>query len=454
MTDTEEIEDRRYKFKTKPYAYQVEALKKLAKLPRGGGLYMEMGTGKTKCAIDYAGMMKQLGEIDTVLVVCPLSVLGVWDLEIQKHSNPNGLKWHIVNYDKIIRDPWQDEIIKICKDNKALVVFDEAHKIKNPQAKRSKIAYVLGRLAQRVLLLTGTPIGKSPLYLFSQFRALDDTILGSSWGIFKRTYAQWGGYGGYQLVRYMNLKQLMVKVGPNVYQIKKQDALDLPARRHEIVPVALDRSRRAYDQMAWERIAEIEEGVVEAPIILTKLLRLSQMTGGWVKDDTGIVRKVGDEKMKVLTDLIEDMWESDRLKIVIFCRFLAELKAICYAVRDIGYSPIPFYGKTPPKKREQLLARFDETDEPTAFVAQTATGSLGISLVAASEAIFYSHSYDYIEFAQACDRLHRIGQHNPVTYYHLLATDTIDEAVWLAIRTKRNLADLVMKHAELLTKSS
>ena len=146
--------------------------------------------------------------------------------------------------------------------------------------------------------------------------------------------------------------------------------------------------------------------------------------------------------------------EQDRTKVVIFCRFIAELKHVATIAEEVGYEPLMFYGKTSQTNRDQRLAQFEETEKPTVMCIQTATGSLGISLVAASEAIFYSHGYDYAEFAQACDRLHRIGQKRKVTYYHLVAEDTIDEAVWMALRTKRNVADVVLKHVELLSKAS
>lgn len=453
MVDTQTQMSNPYTFKTKPYKHQVDALNKIARLPNGSGLFMEMGTGKTKVAIDYANILEQKGHITHVLVVGPLSTLGVWHNEIRKHSSSTTLNWRIINYDKIILKRYQEELIRRTRDHPTLVVFDEAHRIKNPTAKRSKIAYILGRLAVRTIALTGTPISKSPLDVFSIFRPIDDGILGSSWGIFKRTYAQWGGFGGYQLVKYMNLQQLTSKIEPFMFQAQKDDCLDLPARSHEIVPIHLTKSKAIYEQMAKEQIAWIEDHgtAVEAPIVLTKLLRLSQITGGWVKDETGTPREVGDEKGRQLRLLLEEMMEQDRKKVVIFCRFIPELKNILDICKDVGYRPLEFYGKTDPNRRERYLALFDETTKPTTFVAQTATGSLGISLVAASEAIFYSHSYDYAEFAQACDRLHRIGQRRAVTYYHFLAQDTIDEAVWLSLKTKRSLADVVLKNTSLLT---
>jgi SNF2 family DNA or RNA helicase len=446
----------RYVFKTKPYKHQVNALAKLAKLPRGGALFMEMGTGKTKVAIDYACIQEQLGVIDQVLVVGPLSTLGVWHTEVRKHSTSDTLGWRIINYDKIIIKRYLDDLIALCQRKKVLLVLDESHRIKNAQAKRSKMSFLLGRLSQRVLLLTGTPISKNPLDVFSQFRSVDEGILGSSWPVFKRTYGVWGGYGGYQLVKYMNLGHLTKRIEPYTFQAKKDDCLDLPARTHEIVPIHLKESQSVYNQMAKDRIAWLEEHdtSAEAAIVLTKLLRLSQITGGFVKDDMGEVRQVGEEKGRQVRGLLEEFLEQDRTKVVVFCRFIAELKHVAEIAKDVGYVPLLFYGKTPQAMRDRRLARFEETQKPTVMCIQTATGSLGISLTAASEAIFYSHGYDYAEFAQACDRLHRIGQKRAVTYYHLVAQDTIDEAVWMALRTKRNLADVVLNHVELLSKAS
>jgi SNF2 family DNA or RNA helicase len=300
-------------------------------------------------------------------------------------------------------------------------------------------------------------------------KAIDEAILGGSWGVFKRTYGVWGGYGGYQLIKYMNLKHLRARIDPYIFPMKKEDCLDLPAKTHQVVPVDLRESRALYDKVARESIAYIEGLEVETPIVLTRLLRLSQLTGGWahgaefgapatadgattngrVNGDAGS-RRAGGEKLNALRGLLEEDWEEDVLKQVIFCRFIPELKDICALCQEIGYHVIPFHGKTPRAKRDRLIALFDETSKPTIFVAQVATGSLGISLTAASLCTFFSHTYNYAQFAQACDRLHRIGQKHPVLYRHLLARDTVDEAVWLSLRTKRQVAEVVMHKPELI----
>ena len=442
----------RYSFKTKPYDHQRKALKKLLARSRGGGLYMEMGTGKTKVAIDYACAREQKGEISQVLVLAPLSTLGVWDTEVRKHCPSDTLRWRVLNYDKARMPHYLQQLITYCLDAPTMLVCDEAHKLENPNSKQSKAAYVLGKRAVCALVLTGTPITKHALDLFGELRVVDDGILGTSWGVFKRQYAVWGGYGGYQLIKYINLRNMRQRVEPHIFRARKDECLDLPKRTHEVVPVDLRKSRSVYEQMARESVAFFKDGSVsEAPIVLTRLLRLSQCTGGYLRKDDGEYARVGEEKREALDELVGEMGEQERLKIVIFARFLNEVRDACLVCAQHGYRVLPFYGKVPRSKREQRISVFEETKEPTAFVAQIATGSLGISLAAASEAIFFSHSYDYAEFAQACDRLHRIGQRHPVTYYHIIAQDTVDEAVWISLKTKKNVAETVLHRPELLT---
>lgn len=443
-----------YKFKTKPYAHQVKALKKLLRegTPRGGGLPMEMGTGKTKVMIDYAGIQEQLGVATGVIVVAPLSVLGVWDLQIDQHCGSDTLEWLTINYDKLRIKHYFELLVTFIRkhEGKVLLCLDESHLVKNPQAKRTKAVFVLSQLVARVVWASGTPVTKHPLDVFAPMKALDEGVLGGSWGVFKRTYGIWGGYGGYQLIKYMNIEQLVRRIDPHIYKVTKEECLDLPSKTHTIVPITLNKSRKVYDTLARESIVEFRELEVETPIVLTRLLRLSQLTGGQLVGENG-TREVGTEKLDAYRDLIEEMYEEERAKVVVFCRFLSDLQGCARIAHEAGYRVIPFHGKTPRAKRDRLIAQFDETKEPTAFVAQISTGSLGISLTAASEAIFFSHTYDYGQFAQACDRLHRIGQKHPVSYYHLIAKDTVDEAVWLSLRTKRSLAQLVLGKPELIT---
>src|SRR5262252_5635737 len=119
--------DNNYSFKTRPYAHQREALKKLLKRKRGGGLYMDMGTGKTKVAIDYAAIRYQKGEIRQVLVLGPLSTLGVWDSEVRKHSPTDGIRWRVINYDKARAPHHLSNLLRYVEEAPTLLVCDEAH---------------------------------------------------------------------------------------------------------------------------------------------------------------------------------------------------------------------------------------------------------------------------------------------------------------------------------------
>ena len=176
---------------------------------------------------------------------------------------------------------------------------------------------------------------------------------------------------------------------PHIFIALKDDCLDLPKRTHEVIPVDLRKSRKVYEQMARDSVVEFESGQVsEAPIVLTQLLRLSQITGGWLRGADGKYVSVGHEKREAFSKLVGEFREQDRQKIVVFVRFINELRDCAHVCAEHGYKVLPFYGAVSRSTRDQRIARFDETDEPTVFIAQIQAGSLGISLVAASEAIF------------------------------------------------------------------
>jgi SNF2 family DNA or RNA helicase len=142
--------------------------------------------------------------------------------------------------------------------------------------------------------------------------------------------------------------------------------------------------------------------------------------------------------------------DNGREKIVIFCWEIQEMKDAAFAAKKAGYNIILFHGKTPEHERERKLIKFDESKKPQAFIAQIKTGSLGVSLTAASEAIIYSHRDDFEAHTQAPDRLHRIGQHHPVTYYNLITRHSINETTWMSLKTKKRVADYCLRKPELL----
>lgn len=463
----------RYNYKTEPFAHQRRALKKVYDLKGRAGLLMEMGTGKTKVAIDWAGIGYYNMGTRKILVVAPLSVLGVWTRQIKQHSGAPArifrltgssqdkiklfrrimrapddgvLTYVTINYESIWREndrgtSIKDLFISWVPD---LVIFDESHRIKSPTSKQSRAASLIGKGSKQVLLLTGTPITKAPLDIFAQFRAMNPDVFGDNWYAFKFTYGVWGGFGRYQLRGYRHLKDLITKVRNNSFRIKKEQCLDLPPKLFETVPITLpDRILKLYAEMAKEMIIEIEDTHATAAIVLVKLLRLSQITSGFIKDVEGKIRILDDSKLQTCLDLLSDLVE-DGHKVVVFVRFREDIRRLSEALEHRKIAHGILSGSVPDYERDSLIDEFQTGSNMKVFVAQIQTGSEGIELFAASAAIFYSLSYNAMHYWQAQDRLHRPGQVRSVTYYHLVAPKTIDSVVLQVLKEKGKLAETII----------
>jgi SNF2 family DNA or RNA helicase len=331
-----------------------------------------------------------------------------------------------------------------------MLFIDESHRVGRGKAERTKALYQIARHCDHVVDMTGTATGGKVIKLHSQYKMIDEGILGSDFSQFKRRIAVWGGYGGYKLIRYINLKWLKKQVAPYTFVAKKEECLDLPARTYELVPYTLGReARKVYDSMASESIAEFRGQELEAEIVLTRLLRLRQIASGHFRTEDGH-ETLDNRRSNQCLDILKNLMENERHKVVVACNEIPELRAAAAAAKEAGYQVLLFHGKTKESEREQRLADFDESDKTQAMIIQADTGSLGISLTAASEMIWYSVPQDLITWTQMNDRLHRIGQHSPVTYYVLAAKGTINYADYLSLKLKKRVEDLVLRYPELL----
>lgn len=468
------IPDRlRYRYKTEPFSHQKRALKRIVELNGRAGLFMEMGTGKTKVAIDFAGIgFYNLG-VRRVLVVAPLSVLGVWPRQIRQHSGAPArvfrltgstqnrvsllqqiiktpkndiLTYCIINYEGIWRETNRGvslrNLINVWAPD--LVIWDECHRLKSPTSKQSRAAHSISKTIRYRLGLTGTHITKSPLDVFGQFRAIDDDVFGLNWYSFRYTYGVWGGFGNYQLRGYRNLKDLIAKVRTHSFRVKKDDCLDLPPKLFETVPVTLSsRAVDFYREMAKEMVVEIEDSHATAAIVLVKLLRLSQITSGFVKDVEGNIRIFDDAKLNTCIDLVNDLIEEDH-KVVIFVRFRTDIERLSEKLNQAGFTHAILSGSVKAENRDSLVQRFHTDPNIKVFIAQIQAGSLGIDLTAADVAIFFSLDYNAANYWQAQDRIHRIGQSKKVTYYHLVVPRSIDSIVLQTLKEKGDLAETII----------
>lgn len=465
-----------YRSSTQAFVHQQKALAKLLQ-NRVGALLMEPGTGKTKIAIDYCGEFHLREGLSRVLVVAPLTVLSHWEDEVDTHLDPHierrvfvvmgsrkkknklmieaatpgpGLTFLCINPEAV----WREEFYKQVVDNfdPQCVIVDESHLIKNVTARRSKAITQLRNRPYR-LILTGTPITKSPLDVFGQWRFLKPVEFGSSYWQFSHKYAVFGGFQNREVVGYRNLDELKEKVEKLAYICSLDECFDLPEVTQDVYRVKLHRSSRVvYRQMEKEFFTAIfpfdkrrESFTVMAPNVVTKMLKLSQITGGFIIDHESVARQVGSEKLFAAKELISIYTYPDR-KMVVFCRFLWEVEQITRICRELGLVPLVLTGDVPPGQRGPLVRTFHNNPKRKIFISQISAGGLGIDLSCAQTLLFYSLDYDYSHYVQACGRVHRKGQQHKCHILHLQAEDTIDEAIIEAVRTKQDLAECVVKY--------
>lgn len=442
-----------------------------AKTPGGGfGELFEMGCGKTLTTIAVAGALYNLGKIDRVLVVAPTSVCSVWPHDLNQFATfpwearvllgdkkkrlkalnelenwPfKALRIAVINYESTHRDGIFEALAAYKPD---LIVCDESQRIKNPSAAQSKALHKLGDATPFRMILSGTPVQNNAVDLYSQYRFLDPAVYGANFYAFKNRYCIMGGYGQHQIVGYRNTDELVEKEHSVAYRVTKEECLDLPQQTFINRYVQFtDAEQAIYEQLRKSSFLELETGEnVTATTILTMYLRLMQLTGGFLTaDESTRPKQVNTAKLDALADIVDDYVVDAGKKLVIFARFRAEIAAIenLLRLRKIQYGSI--YGDVPMEERGKIVEDFQTNPDTKVFVAQIQTAGLGITLHAASTAVFYSYDYNYANYAQALARIHRIGQRLPVTYIHLVVDGSIDEKILAALENKEDMAKTVV----------
>lgn len=470
----------KYRYRVKPYKHQVLALNHLIK-NKGGALFHEPGTGKTKTALDYTAVLHQGGKVQRVLILCPINALQVWynqatinlpkDIQwvmvepdgkiVEKvkqirefnRAFPKGyLTFIVLNYDAIIKRDQKWDIMKAVQEfNPDLLICDESQKVKNATTKRAKAAHILGAKAKYVVLMSGTPVSKNYLDLYSQLKVHRPSIWYDkevrrimSWTMFKQRYGKWGGRTGYELQGYQNLDDLQARYKPVITTARRQS--NLPRATDSIIPVAMNPdARQAYEIFAEEGLVVWRTRLIEAAIPLTKLLRLQQMAGGAVHDEVGQVVEFQRDKMAALAGVVEELRDAGR-KFLIFARFRWEMDTIM----DLVKAPA-IRGGVGAQVRKRLVSQFMESDKMDALVIQAGAGEALDGLQhGCSDAIFYSTDYSWDHYSQSRGRIDREGQTTPVVFWHLHMMGTVDKLIYRALKEKRDLERLVMDDPDVL----
>ena len=441
---------------------------------KGFGFLFEMGCGKTLTAIAVAGAGYQMGHVKRVLIIAPTSVVAVWPKEFEEYAAfpytirtllgtkekrlkelrdlvrfpyPH-LKVAVINYEST----WREGIFEALEDYDAdLIIADESQRIKTPDASQSKAIHRLGDKARYKMILSGTPIQNEAVDIWSQYRFLSMRVFGDNFYAFRNRYCNMGGFGNKKVVGYKNMDELIRKEHSVAYRVTKEEALDLPEQTFVNRYVALNQTERAlYDRLRRDSYAELEDGgKVTATTVLTKLLRLQQLTGGFlVEDDAVKGRLVSRGKFDALADILQDYVVEGKKKLVIFARFISEIheiESLCEkTLAKAGMNAVAIYGEIRKEDRGGIVQRFQTDPDTTVFIGQIDTAGTGITLTAADTCVYYSVNFNFATYDQSKSRIHRIGQRNRCTYIHLIAENTVDRMILDALRRKQDLAKAVV----------
>ena len=466
-----------YKFKTKPYAHQLTALEKSWN-KENFAYFMEMGTGKTKVLIDNLAMLYDKGKVDSALIIAPKGVVKTWyEQELPTHLpdhienvsvlwQPNITKTQqekldslfeidsalhilIMNVEALSTEKGVKFATKFINSHKAMMAIDESTTIKTPTARRTKNIIKIGLDAKYKRIMTGSPITKNPLDLYTQCEFLDPWLLDfASYYAFRNRYAEMKtmhlrGRSIQVVDKFQNLGELSDIVKQFSYRVLKEDCLDLPPKvfikRH--VTLTPDQ-KRVYEQMKEQAIAHLNGKVTTTMTVLTQLMRLHQITCGYVAADDGTTQQVDSNRLNELMSILEDT----EGKVIIWANYQLSVGEIIQKIIKV-YGPdsyVHYYGLTPQEDRQDFIRKFQNDPKCRFIIGTPQTGGYGITLTEANTVIYYSNGYDLEKRLQSEDRAHRIGQKKTVTYIDLIAEDTIDEKIVEALRKKIDIASQVM----------
>ena len=470
-----------YKFKLKPFDHQIKALKQ-GWNKHEFGFFMEMGTGKSKVLIDNIGILHLNYGLEFALIIAPKGVYRNWVAkEIPEHmsdevpyrvirwvSSPNktqqkelksvadkfeGLTIFVINVEAFSTVKGQNAGKWLAQrfGGRGLIAIDESTTIKNHKAKRTKALLKIAAGFQFRRLLTGSPITKSPMDVYSQCEFLRPGLLGfDSYYAFQGRYAvinrrTMGAHSFQQIVGFKNLDELTERIDRYSFRVLKKDCLDLPDKIYTVRYVGLtDEQAKMYKSIQETAIVMLESGdLVTAPAVITQLLRLQQVMSGHLKTDDGDTIYFPSRRVDALKEILEEhagkviIWSRFRYDIIQITKVLAET----YGEESVA----SYYGDTTDDARNNIVKQFQSPDSKLRFfVGNPATAGYGLTLTEADLVVYYANDFNLETRIQSEDRAHRIGQKNNVTYIDLITEGSIDEKIVKSLRDKIDIGAQVL----------
>lgn len=431
---------------TNLYEHQKECINKLSKL-KIGALYMEMGTGKTRTALELIKLRLEQEKVNKVLWLCPCSVKMDLQKEICKHTDvmPEEIKiCGIQTLSSSVKTFF--ELIEYVENNEVYLIVDESNLVKNHKAVRTEAITELSNRCKYKLILNGTPITRNESDLFAQWYILDWRILGykSYWSFSANHLVYDEKYPG-KIVRTLEVPYLTSRIAPYTYQVSKEECVDLPIKTYSEHYYTLSKEQQMeYHYISDELFFSLNELNSESIYLLFSALQA-------IISGRHVILK--SKRHFVTTPAYQDPYQNPRVvkllemvenitdKIIIFCKYTHEIKDLETVLKKEygGESVVTFYGGISQKKRQESIEKFRNTAR--FFIANRTCAGYGLNLQFCHYELYYSNDWDYGTRSQAEDRTHRIGQDSSVHIMDICAEDTLDETIMTCLKRKQNLLE-------------
>lgn len=485
----------KYKFRTRPYQHQVRALKQLVRQEYGGALLMDPRTGKTKTAIDWFCILYLKSKIDRVLIICPNHVIDVWEEQLAEHCpydydvfvwdrgsrnkqalpepRKNRLLFVLVNFEafstpgrrlesgrrsrKTGRIRVRDDIRRWCARGKPAIGVDESHHIQKVSGHAARTIVTLHKDMPYRLLMTGTPVTKASKVhgIWMQWKLLCPERL-SKWenyDEFKHHFGRWVRLSHTPVEiwkRPRNLPEMQALLALDSFSVTRDECFDLPPSDVQIVRVELEQSAQVYDDMAEYMVARIKAETAEASYPIVKVLRLCQITGGFITSDKGRIIQVGDEKLCRLEPILGNTMANGE-KVIIAARFKPEMDALYKMGKSLGVPVYQIRGGIDRWQVGEEMRKARQYNGPLIYVVQPHSAAHGIDLSFASRMIWYSLTPNFVHYSQTSDRI--ALSRKSTTFTYLLAESTVDILLYDVLQTDGQIVKAIKKFPERLLRT-
>lgn len=442
--------------KTKLFDHQRKAVEKLYKI-KIGALYMEMGTGKTRTALEMAVRRIEQGKIEHVLWLCPCSVKESLRRELLKHIDDISFITICGIETLSSSDRENARLLQLVQSKKCFLIVDESNLVKNFFAKRTKAIIRLSEYCPYRLILNGTPISRDEADLFAQWYILDWRVLGyKSYWSFSSNHLEYDENRPGRHIRVLNTEYLMRKIAPYSYQIRKEECLDLPKKLYSTVWYNLEYFQRQHYNAVFDIMFE-QLNELEPETIYRLISNLQAVVSGYKINFIGYDRYerikrtseiktrksrffenyLEDPRVQALNGLLDRVYDGE--KVIIFAKYTDEINMIVNHINKHYGKAVKFNGDLNLKQRQASIDAFEK--DAQFLVANKQTAGYGLNLQFCSYIIYYSNDWDWATREQSEDRVHRIGQKENVHIIDIAASNTIDERILQNLSKKTALVD-------------